>query len=193
VQRVRPSRLAALPWNEGSAGLRHRMAFVRRTCADDDEWPDWSDAALLATLDEWLSPFLTHATCSADLARLDLEMLLSSQLAWDTSARLATLAPPTMTTANGRTVGIDYERDVPTASVRVQDMFGTKVHPSVAEGRVALALELLSPADRPVQITRDLPGFWSGTWTDVRKDMAGRYPKHQWPLDPANAPPHRLK
>jgi ATP-dependent helicase HrpB len=193
VQRVRSSRLAALPWNEGSAGLRHRMAFVRRTCADDDEWPDWSDAALLATLDEWLSPFLTHATCSADLARLDLEMLLSSQLAWDTSARLATLAPPTMTTANGRTVGIDYERDVPTASVRVQDMFGTKVHPSVAEGRVALALELLSPADRPVQITRDLPGFWSGTWTDVRKDMAGRYPKHQWPLDPANAPPHRLK
>jgi ATP-dependent helicase HrpB len=192
-QRVRSSRLAALPWNERSAGLRHRMAFVRRTFADDDEWPDWSDAALLATLDEWLSPFLTHATCSADLARLDLEMLLSTQLAWDTSARLATLAPPTMTTANGRTVRIDYERDVPTASVRVQDMFGTKVHPTVAEGRVAIALELLSPADRPVQITRDLPGFWSGTWTDVRKDMAGRYPKHQWPPDPANAPPHRLK
>jgi ATP-dependent helicase HrpB len=90
-------------------------------------------------------------------------------------------------------VPIDYSRDIPTASVRVQDMFGTKAHPTVASGRVALALELLSPADRPVQITRDLPGFWAGTWADVRKDMAGRYPKHQWPTDPANAPPHRLK
>ncbi|MEI8240573.1 MAG: ATP-dependent helicase C-terminal domain-containing protein, partial [Actinomycetota bacterium] len=77
--------------------------------------------------------------------------------------------------------------------VRVQDLFGTKVHPTGGGGRVPLALELLSPADRPVQITRDLPGFWSGTWADVRKDMAGRYPKHQWPLDPANSPPHRLK
>ena len=88
---------------------------------------------------------------------------------------------------------IDYSRDIPTASVRVQDLFGQTTHPAVAGGRVAIALELLSPADRPVQITRDLPGFWAGTWTEVRKDMAGRYPKHQWPTDPANATPKRLK
>ncbi|HAP75491.1 MAG TPA: ATP-dependent helicase HrpB, partial [Acidimicrobiaceae bacterium] len=102
------------------------------------------------------------------------EMLLSAQLDWDASVRLSELAPPSLTTASGRTVSIDYSRDIPTARVRVQDLFGTKVHPCVAGGQVPLALELLSPADRPVQITRDLPGFWAGTWADVRKDMAGR-------------------
>ena len=148
---------------------------------------------MVASLDDWLAPFLQHATGADDVARLDLEMLLGAQLGWDSSTRLAQLAPPTLVTANGRAVPIDYERDIPTASVRVQDLFGTTTHPTVADGLVALALELLSPADRPVQITRDLPGFWSGTWADVRKDMAGRYPKHQWPLDPATAPPTRLK
>jgi ATP-dependent helicase HrpB len=194
LSRVRSTRLKVLPWNDRNEALRHRVAFLRRTFADQESgWPDWSDAALLATLDDWLAPFLQHATGAGDLARLDLEMLLSAQLGWDASSRLADLAPPALITSNGRSAPIDYERAVPTASVRVQDLFGTKVHPTVADGRVALSLELLSPADRPVQITRDLPGFWNGTWADVRKDMAGRYPKHQWPLDPANAPPTRLK
>jgi ATP-dependent helicase HrpB len=191
VERVRITRLAALPWPERTMSLRHRVAFLRRTFGE--AWPDWTDKTLLAELDEWLAPFLQHATGAADLARLDTEMLLTARLDWDSSSRLAALAPSTLETANGRTVHIDYARDIPTASVRVQDLFGTKVHPCVADGQVALALELLSPADRPVQITRDLPGFWSGTWLDVRKDMAGRYPKHQWPADPANATPKRLK
>jgi ATP-dependent helicase HrpB len=191
LDRVRVTRLAALPWTLRTTALRHRVAFLRRTLGD--EWPDWSDRALLAELDDWLAPFLHHATNAADLARLDTEMLLTARMDWDTSSRLTQLAPPTLETANGRTVPIDYERDVPTASVRVQDLFGTKLHPCVADGGVALALELLSPADRPVQITRDLPAFWSGTWVDVRKDMAGRYPKHQWPTDPANAAPTRMK
>jgi ATP-dependent helicase HrpB len=194
LARVRTTRLKVLPWNDRSDALRRRVAFLRRTFADHDPpWPDWSDGALVASLDDWLAPFLQHATGADDVARLDLEMVLSAQLGWDSSTRLAQLAPPTLVTANGRAVPIDYERDIPTASVRVQDLFGTTAHPAVADGRVALALELLSPADRPVQITRDLPGFWSGTWADVRKDMAGRYPKHQWPLDPATAPPTRLK
>jgi ATP-dependent helicase HrpB len=167
------------------------VAFLRREIGE--EWPDWSDKALLVSPDDWLAPFLTRATGSADLARLDTEMLLTARLDWDASSRLAELAPPSIETPSGRSARIDYSRDVPTASVRVQDLFGQKTHPSVAGGRVALALELLSPADRPVQITRDLPGFWAGTWADVRKDMAGRYPKHQWPIDPANAPPNRLK
>ncbi len=191
LDRVRTTRLAALPWTERTVALRHRVAFLRRTFGE--EWPDWSDKALIADLDEWLAPFLQHATGAADLARLDTEMLLTARLDWDASSRLAELAPATLETANGRTVVIDYERDVPTASVRVQDLFGTRTHPTVADGQVAIALELLSPADRPVQITRDLPGFWAGTWADVRKDMAGRYPKHQWPDDPANATPKRLK
>lgn len=191
VERVRVTRLGALTWSPRAAALRARMAFLRRELGD--EWPDWSDGALLATLDEWLAPFLVGATGAADLARLDTEMLLSARLDWDTSMRLADLAPPTLDTPSGRSVPIDYARDVPTASVRVQDLFGLKAHPCVAGGRVPLALELLSPADRPVQITRDLPGFWAGSWVEVRKDMAGRYPKHQWPADPANATPKRLK
>ena len=191
LERVRVTRLGALRWSDRTSGLRHRVAFLRREFGD--EWPDWSDKALLASLDDWLAPFLLHATGSADLERLDTEMLLTAGLDWDASVRLAELAPPNLETPAGRSVAIDYERDVPTASVRVQDMFGAKAHPCVAGGRVPLALELLSPADRPVQITRDLPGFWAGTWADVRKDMAGRYPKHQWPADPANATPKRLK
>ncbi len=191
LDRVRTTRLGALGWTDRTLSLRHRVAFLRRELGE--AWPDWSDAALLATVDDWLAPFLLHATGADDLARLDTEMLLTAGLDWDASLRLAEMAPPVLDTPAGRQVPIDYSRDVPTAAVRVQDMFGAKVHPCVAGGRVPLALELLSPADRPVQITRDLPGFWAGTWADVRKDMAGRYPKHQWPLDPANATPKRLK
>ena len=191
VERVRVSRLGALIWPDSAIALRAQVAFLRRERGD--EWPDWSDAALVRTLDDWLAPYLVGATGRADLERLDTGMLLSAQLGWDMSVQLADLAPPTLETAAGRSVTIDYARDVPTARVRVQDLFGTKVHPTVAGGTVPVALELLSPADRPVQITRDLPGFWAGTWADVRKDMAGRYPKHQWPQDPANADPKRLK
>ena len=190
LERVRATRLAALGRTEGSA-LRARMAFLRQVLGD--EWPDWSEAALLATLDDWLAPYLAGATSAADLARLDVDMLLSSQLGWDRSVRLAEFAPSSIETPSGRTVAIDYSRDVVTASVRVQDLFGLREHPSVAGGRVPIALELLSPADRPIQITSDLPGFWTGTWADVRKEMAGRYPKHQWPTNPADAPPKRLK
>ncbi len=195
VERVRSTRLAALGWSERAAALKARVTFLRLEPGTEaaDAWPDWSDAALLRTLDDWLAPYLVGCTGRADLERLDTEMLLSAQLDWDASVRLADLAPATLTTASGRSVPIDYSRAMPTVRVRVQDLFGTKVHPCVCGGRVPLALELLSPADRPVQITRDLPGFWAGSWADVRKDMAGRYPKHQWPQDPANADPKRLK
>ena len=120
-------------------------------------------------------------------------MLLSNQLSWDQQIRLSELAPPTLTTAAGRQVPIDYARDHPTVSVRVQDMFGTSVHPTVAGSTVPVSIELLSPADRPIQITSDLPGFWAGSWAEVRKEMAGRYPKHHWPVDPAAAPPTRRR
>ncbi|MFM2076689.1 MAG: hypothetical protein RJA49_579, partial [Actinomycetota bacterium] len=174
VERVRVTRLGALRWPDRTMALRHRVAFLRRELGD--AWPDWSDRALLATLDDWLAPFLQHATGAADLARLDTEMLLTATFDWDTSSRLADLAPTAFDTPSGRAARIDYERDVPTASVRVQDLFGMRTHPCVANGTVAVALELLSPADRPVQITRDLPGFWAGSWAEVRKEMAGRYP-----------------
>ncbi len=191
LERVRITRLAALRWSERATLLRARVAFLRLHLGDGD-WPDWSDTALLATLDDWLAPYLVGATGAADLARLDTELLLSSQLGWDGSTRLAELAPSHLETPTGRATVIDYSRAVPTASVRVQDLFGVRQHPTVAGG-VPVSLELLSPADRPIQITSDLPGFWAGSWAAVRKDMAGRYPKHQWPIDPANATPKRLK
>ncbi|MGB8860267.1 MAG: ATP-dependent helicase HrpB, partial [Ilumatobacteraceae bacterium] len=190
AERVRSTRLGELQWPERARLLRARVAFLRHHMGVE-EWPDWSDVALLATLDEWLTPYLAGMTGS-DLARLDTEMLLSSQLGWDASTRLAELAPTHVDTPAGRTAIIDYSRDVPTASVRVQDLFGMRVHPTVAGG-VPVSLELLSPANRPIQITSDLPGFWAGSWLEVRKEMAGRYPKHQWPADPANATPKRLK
>lgn len=191
VERVRATRLGALRWTPEASALRARVAFLRREVAGD--WPDWSDKALLATLDDWLAPYLAGATGAADLATLDTAMLLSARLGWDAGRRLAELAPATFTTPSGRDVVIDYGRDIPTISVRVQDMFGATVHPFVASGTVALAVELLSPADRPVQITRDIPGFWAGTWTAVRKEMAGRYPKHHWPANPATSAPKRMK
>jgi ATP-dependent helicase HrpB len=190
VDRVRVTRLGVLNWTAKARQLRQRIAFAARHLGDD--WPAVDDKSLLASLDQWLAPFLQRATNRADLATVDLEMVLTTMLAWDQQTQLAQLVPAAITTAAGRTAVIDYSRDMPTVSVRVQDMFGTSVHPTVA-GDVPLTIELLSPADRPIQITSDLPGFWSGSWSMVRKDLAGRYPKHQWPLDPATATPKRLK
>ena len=143
-----------------------------------------SDAGLLGTLDEWLAPYLPGATGRSDLDRLDLGILLRSMLPWPLGADLDDLAPPSWTLPGGRAVAIDYAEERPTVSVRVQDVFGVQVHPMIARGTVPLTLSLLSPADRPVQVTADLPGFWSGSWSEVRKEMAGRYPKHSWPVNP---------
>ncbi|MEY2583887.1 MAG: ATP-dependent helicase HrpB [Ilumatobacteraceae bacterium] len=190
VDRVRSTRLSALGWTARAQQLRQRLVWARAHLGA--EWPNVDDKALIATLDQWLAPFLQGATNRADLGKLDLEMALTTMLSWDQQMQLASMAPPTLTTAAGRTVPIDYQRDNPTVSVRVQDMYGTSVHPTIGDG-IPLTIELLSPADRPVQITNDLPGFWSGSWAMVRKELAGRYPKHQWPTDPATAVPKRLK
>ena len=154
-----------------------------------EPWPELSDDALLATLDDWLAPFLIGATGRADLERLDLGVLLRSRLPWPAGSDLDTLAPPSWRLPTGRNVPIDYTADRPTARVRVQDVFGVRRHPTVVGGRVPLTLALLSPAERPIQITADLPGFWRGSWIEVRKEMAGRYPKHRWPEDPSAAGP----
>jgi ATP-dependent helicase HrpB len=190
VERVRATRLGVLNWTGGAQQLRRRLAFAASHLSGD--WPAVDDKTLIATLDDWLAPFLQRATNRGDLVDADLEMMLTTMLSWDQQTQLATLVPTTLTTAAGRTVLIDYERDSPTVSVRVQDMFGTRTHPTIANG-IPLTIELLSPADRPIQITNDLPGFWSGSWAMVRKELAGRYPKHQWPADPSSAAPKRLK
>lgn len=189
MARVRDTRLAVLGWSATSTSLRQRVEFLHRTIGEP--WPDWSIDALVGSVDDWLAPYLPGATGRADLDRLDVTMVLRSQLPWPIGAELDTVAPPTLQLPSGRTVPVDYSGEQPTAAVRVQDLFGVTVHPLA--GTEPIRLELLSPADRPIQVTADLPGFWAGSWNEVRKDMAGRYPKHQWPADPATAEPKRMK
>lgn len=189
MARVRATQLGALRWTDAARSLRERVAFLHRTTGEP--WPDWSTERLSASVDEWLAPYLPGATGRADLDRLDVAMVLRSQLPWEVGADLDEIAPPALALPSGRSVPIDYSGEQPDAFVRVQDLFGVTMHP--AAGGVPIRLHLLSPADRPIQVTADLPGFWAGSWSDVKKDMAGRYPKHQWPDDPANAAPKRMK
>jgi ATP-dependent helicase HrpB len=189
VQRVRDRGLRALTWTDDARSLRERTQFVRSERGEP--WPDWSDEALLGSLDEWLSPFLLFARGRADLEGIDVLTVLRAQLDRTLTTQLVELAPTHLVVPSGRRIEVDYSGDVPSLSVAVQDMFGSKDTPRVAMGDVAVRLELLSPAGRPVQITQDLAGFWAGSWHEVRKEMAGRYPKHSWPLDPVNAIPPR--
>ena len=189
MARVRATGLAVLGWSATSISLRQRVDFLHRTVGEP--WPDWSVDRLAATADEWLAPYLPGATGRADLEGVDVAMVLRSQLPWEVGAHLDEMAPAVLELPTGRAVPIDYSGDEPSARVRVQDLFGTKAHP-LAAGR-PIVLHLLSPADRPIQVTADLPGFWTGSWAEVRKELAGRYPKHQWPDDPAHARPKRLK
>jgi len=181
VQRVKSTRLAALPWQDNVRGLQQRVGFLRRHLGD--EWPDLSDQALLGELDEWLAPLLAGATGRADLDALDLSAILRRRLDWQQAGSLDRLAPSRLSLPSDRTVAVDYTTDPPSAAVRVQQVFGLAQHPEV--GGVPVVLHLLSPAGRPVQVTSDLPGFWAGSWQEVRKAMAGRYPKHPWPEDPS--------
>ena len=189
MTRVRATQLGVLRWSEAATSLRERVAFLHRSLGAP--WPDWSTGHLIDTVDEWLAPYLPGAIGRSDLERLDVAMVLRSQLPWEVGAELDEVAPASLTLPSGRSVPIDYAGEQPDAFVRVQDLFGVTEHP--VAGGVPIRLHLLSPADRPIQVTADLPGFWAGSWTDVKKDMAGRYPKHQWPDDPANADPKRMK
>jgi ATP-dependent helicase HrpB len=189
MARVRATQLGALRWSDAARRLRERVDFLHRTIGEP--WPDWSTERLSASVDEWLAPYLPGATGRADLDRLDVAMVLRSQLPWEVGADLDEIAPSALALPSGRSVTIDYSGEQPDAFVRVQDLFGVTTHPTA--GGVPIRLHLLSPADRPIQVTADLPGFWAGSWSDVKKDMAGRYPKHQWPDDPASADPRRMK
>ena len=182
LDRVRATQLKVLG-DGGAPELRNRIAFLRHHLGD--AWPDTSTAHLLATADHWLAPYLAGATSRADLSGISVSMVLQTELGWDRSAELDDLAPATLSPPRGRAVAINYaDPDAPTVAVRVQHLYGVTEHPTVLRGAVPLRLQLLSPADRPIQITSDLPSFWKGSWADVRKDMAGRYPKHDWPVDP---------
>jgi ATP-dependent helicase HrpB len=185
LEEVRRQGASVLPWGHEAQRLRTRVAFLR---GRDEAWPDLSDAGLTARIDDWLAPLLAGRTSLGALDEAELEAALKGLIPWDLLRRLEAEAPARWTAPTGSAHAIDYEAEGgPRVRVRVQELFGLRSHPTVAGQPLALAL--LSPAHREIQVTRDLPGFWTGSWADVRKDMRGRYPKHPWPEDPANAPP----
>lgn len=179
-----------LPWTKAQLQLRQRVAFLRAAEARDTVWPDLSDAALAQTITTWLAPFIVGCTRLADITADRLGTALGALLPWEPARRLDAMAPTHFEVPTGNRIPIGYDGDgAPILAVRVQELFGLRQHPSIGDGRLPLTLHLLSPAGRPLQITRDLPGFWRGSWSDVKAQMKGRYPKHPWPDDPANAAP----
>jgi ATP-dependent helicase HrpB len=184
--------LSRLPWSKTQLQLRDRVGFLRAAGGDanGNEWPDLTDAALAETAVEWLVPFLARKTKLAEIGADDLGGALDALLPWSLKRRLDEEAPTHFLAPTGNRHAIDYQAaGAPALHIRVQELFGVTQHPSIANGSLPLTLHLLSPANRPIQITRDLPGFWKGSWASVRADMKGRYPRHPWPEDPASAAP----
>jgi ATP-dependent helicase HrpB len=186
LEAVREQGLSLLSWSEGAVQGRARVALMRSL--EGEAWPDWSDEALLSGLDNWLAPALSGAR----LDDVDVAGALLNVLPYAQRRQLDEEMPTHFETPAGSSLRIDYTAEGgPALDVRLQEMFGEATHPSVARGRAPLTLRLLSPAHRPVQTTKDLPGFWRGSYAAVRSDMRGRYPKHPWPEDPLSAPPTR--
>ena len=186
--------LDQLPWSKPTRQWRDRVMFLRKAEGEGAQnlWPDLSDAALAAQREAWLTPLLYDKTSLKEISAGELSDALMRLLARELRARLDREAPTHFEAPTGSQLAIDYEAEQgPTIAVRLQELFGLNTHPSIARGKIPLVLELLSPAHRPVQVTRDLPGFWRGSYEAVRSDLRGRYPRHPWPEDPASAPPTR--
>ena len=184
--------LRRLPWSKATLQWRDRVMFLRRAHGGDADnpWPDLSDEALGRTAADWLAPTLFGLTSAAQLGADRLREALEALLPWNLKRLLDEEAPTHFEAPTGSSVALDYEAEGgPVLAIRVQELYGLKAHPALAGGRVPLTLHLLSPAHRPIQITRDLPGFWKGSWAAVRTEMKGRYPRHLWPEDPAGAAP----
>ena len=188
---VRAHGLSLLPFSREVAQFRDRLSWLNARLGEP--WPAMDEAALAASLDEWLAPYLAGATGFDALTPGMLKDALSSRVPYELISRLDEFAPSRFVAPTGTSVMLDYGSDGadPEIAIRVQELFGLKEHPAIAGGKVPLTVELLSPAQRPIQRTKDLPSFWSGSWAAVRADLRGRYPKHPWPADPANAEPTR--
>ena len=186
LEAVRQKGLSVLPWTPGLRNLQARVAFLRRVLGP--EWPDLSDAALLAGLDEWLPAWLQGMSRLSHLGRLPLDEALMGRMDHALRRKLDEQAPSHVTVPSGSSIRVDYtEGEVPVLRVKLQEMFGQADTPRLAAGKVPVMLHLLSPAQRPVQVTQDLKGFWKRTWPEVKRELKGRYPKHQWPEDPTVA------
>ncbi|HET7570621.1 MAG TPA: ATP-dependent helicase HrpB [Gammaproteobacteria bacterium] len=189
IDGIRREGSAALPWTPALRQWQQRVLFLRRTLGE--EWPNVEDAVLIATLEQWLAPYLAGISRLSQLETVPLHHALNALLTPQQQRDLDSLAPSHVTVPTGSRIAIDYGPDNPVLAVRLQEMFGCETTPTIAGGWVPLTLHLLSPARRPVQITQDLAGFWRSSYQDVKKDMKGRYPKHPWPDDPLHAEPTR--
>jgi len=185
IEAIREHGLALLPWSKEAESLRNRLAWLHRGLGAP--WPDMTNDALIERLDDWLAPFLSGEASLNAISGSTLTSGLIALVPHDLQRRIDTLAPTHFDAPSGSHVPIRYDGETPVLAIRVQELFGLDRHPSIASGTVPLTLELLSPAHRPIQTTRDLPGFWRGSWADVRSDMRGRYPKHVWPENPIEA------
>ncbi|HKT74325.1 MAG TPA: ATP-dependent helicase HrpB [Steroidobacteraceae bacterium] len=206
LEGIREVGIGSLPWTREARAYQARVAFVRGIVGTEvssrgaaapaggelPEWPDMSDDALASSTARWLAPWLDGITRKDHLARLSLVEILRSLLTWEQQRRLDELAPSQLQVPSGSNIRIDYLDELaPVVSVRLQEVFGLEASPLIGGGRVPITFKLLSPAQRPVQVTRDLAGFWRGSYAEVRKDLRGRYPKHYWPDNPLEAEPTR--
>lgn len=185
---IRSQGLSFLNWGPDQEGWQARVQSLR-TWRPSENWPDVSDNNLLATLDDWLGPFLTDLYKKSEVLKLDLNTVLSTLLPWDLQSRLSLLAPPRLEVPSGSNIRVTYFSDgrPPIMEVRLQELFGMLETPTVNEGRTRIIMHLLSPGFKPVQVTQDLKSFWSNTYAEVRKELRSRYPKHSWPEDPWTA------
>ncbi|MEK6806698.1 MAG: ATP-dependent helicase HrpB [Pseudomonadota bacterium] len=192
IEGVRSLGIEALPWNETVRQWQARVLSLR-AWRPDEGWPDVSDAALLASLNGWLAPFLDSVTRRDHLARVNLADALNAMLDYDGQRKLAKWAPTHLAVPTGSQIALEYFIDgrSPALKVKLQEMFGCAKTPTVNDGRTPVVLHLLSPAREPAAVTQDLAGFWARGYTDVRKDLRGQYPRHPWPDDPLTAPPTR--
>jgi ATP-dependent helicase HrpB len=181
--------LKALPWTDGANNFRAQVQFLERLFPEE-AWPDLSDEALAQNTDKWLKPYLAGISRKSHLERLDLLAILKSLVPYDLQRQMDSLAPRRIEVPSGANVAIDYETEGdPVIRVRLQEMFGLAKTPTIAKGRAQLRIELLSPAGRPLAVTKSLETFWTNGYPDVRAELRGRYPKHSWPEDPLSAPP----
>ena len=192
VNLVRRKGLELLPWTPELRQWQARVMLLRQldlAAQGQSEWPDVSDAALLASLEDWLAPYLERVSRLSHFASLDLSGIVHNLLKWPLPQRLDELAPHHIKVPSGSSVRLDYSEYPPILAVRLQELFGLADTPRIAGGRQVVKLHLLSPARRPVQVTQDLANFWRSTYSEVKKDLKGRYPKHYWPDDPLIAEP----
>jgi ATP-dependent helicase HrpB len=188
LEGIRAMGLECLPWTEEARQLQARLLSLRHW-RPEESWPDLSDQHLLAHLEEWLAPYLHGMSRRDHLAKLNLAGILGNTLDWDKRQRLEQAAPTHLQVPSGSRKKITYTADgaPPVLAVKLQELFGLADTPTVANGKVAVMLHLLSPAQRPIQVTQDLKSFWNNTYAEVKKELKGRYPKHPWPDDPWSA------